>query len=376
MQYTPYNNPLKKLHLEDLAFQKTDVIISPPEYKDFSNHPDPAYKNYKPINRELFVTSFLDFLSQFHHKKALKAMVIHDKEKLEMDAFIYFETKEIICKHIPKHGNFMAWMNHFLEERHQSIEEDRKNGLFERQPELNPNPPIMAIFENTSVQFRSVHTGLLVDIKPYEKTGLFLHKNAPKKYKEKSENEKKVAFLKPYINFKRTYNLTKIEDYLFDLIGVKVVENPKTINYEETYQKFEKEAGYAFPEELKVLPTIAEYVWEIPSCNVFNPKDIMEEWENWNIIYKDWSLEDLTSNNFGDQDKTIGMYTNPFWVPFMSTGGGNFIAMDFAPNKNGKSGQIIAFGSDEIKIRLLADNLEEFYMKMANGEDVCNFGFD
>ncbi|PHS31850.1 MAG: hypothetical protein COA95_05020 [Methylophaga sp.] len=70
------------------------------------------------------------------------------------------------------------------------------------------------------------------------------------------------------------------------------------------------------------------------------------------------------------------MYTNPYRIPFLSTGGGNFIAIDYAPGNKGQSGQIIAFGADEIKIRFIAENMQDFLKQFIEGKDVLNNGFD
>ena len=100
----------------------------------------------------------------------------------------------------------------------------------------------------------------------------------------------------------------------------------------------------------------------------------LQEWKNWKQIYDDWPLEDLTGNNDSDANKTLGIYTNPYWIPFLHDGTGNFIAIDYAPNTAGQSGQIIAFGADEIKIRFIAKDMEDFLQQLLNGKDVLNNG--
>lgn len=86
-------------------------------------------------------------------------------------------------------------------------------------------------------------------------------------------------------------------------------------------------------------------------------------------------LADLKGNSKPDGRKTIGVYTNPYWVPFINTSGGNFIAIDFAPGSKGTAGQIIAFGADEIKIRCLTNNLTDFITQIADSKEPWNNGF-
>lgn len=86
-------------------------------------------------------------------------------------------------------------------------------------------------------------------------------------------------------------------------------------------------------------------------------------------------LIELKGNSQPDGRKTLGIYTNPYWVPFLSTGGGNFIALDYAPGSQGTSGQIIAFGADEQKIRFIAINMADFLEQYIKSDVVLSTGF-
>jgi cell wall assembly regulator SMI1 len=48
------------------------------------------------------------------------------------------------------------------------------------------------------------------------------------------------------------------------------------------------------------------------------------------------------------------------WFPFASDGGGNYLAVDMAPDINGTAGQIIAFGRDERVNCQLAPDMQTF----------------
>ena len=54
------------------------------------------------------------------------------------------------------------------------------------------------------------------------------------------------------------------------------------------------------------------------------------------------------------------LYTTPKVVPFLSDGGGNFVALDFNPDVAGISGQVITTGRDEVRRYVLAPNVEAF----------------
>ena len=165
---------------------------------------------------------------------------------------------------------------------------------------------------------------------------------------------------------------------LWEHLAVIEVSKPLEIpDYSKEYQEFKELSGFDFPENLKTLYQISNAHLDIHELNLLTPDEVVDEWKNWKQIYDDpnWMLMDLTGNNHPDGKKTIGIYTNPYRLPFMATGGGNFVAMDFAPGSKGTPGQIIAFGADEIKIRHLADNLTDFLQQIKDGKDPWNNGF-
>jgi cell wall assembly regulator SMI1 len=118
--------------------------------------------------------------------------------------------------------------------------------------------------------------------------------------------------------------------------------------------------GFALPAELQVI-----YQLNDGAKNAFFGLDLMPlseviaAWEEWKCIFDDWSLDELMGNNTSDRNKTLGMYTNPYWIPFIDNISGNFFGLDLMPNQAGKRGQIIAFGADTDDIICIADSLNQ-----------------
>ncbi|MGB0906218.1 MAG: SMI1/KNR4 family protein [Maricaulaceae bacterium] len=212
---------------------------------------------------------------------------------------------------------------------------------------------------------------------PYENTGAWIIKGAPKDYTKRERRRETDAYIKPFINTKGTLqNPEQIETFFRLYAQQNTLSLQPAIDDTNIYTAFEGATSYAYPPELKVIAQISDGAPNFASGYEFlSAANVYREWKNWKDIYEDWSLEDLTGNNETDRDKTLGVYTHPYWVPFMHDGAGNFIAIDYAPNIKGASGQIIAFGADAVKVRYLAKDMTEFLRLLSAGEDVMNYGF-
>ncbi len=378
IQSIPYNNQLKKVELVDIIFNTIALKEIPePYFKDNSNHKSTTARDYKSYDKMGFRDSLLNHLSEKFEHTVLKLIIITPKdENLYYDAFVYLSDKSIIGMHVKDEGNFKLWMDIIFKDQYQKLEKYKDNGQFERQPELNPKPQFMLTLGKGLFSQKWVNSGMLIDQKPYENTGAYLYKNAPKQYNEAKIAKEKQNYIKKYINTTRPSIVDKalLKKLFQEFIKAKNIKPNSSKNNEKVYEEFENSAGYAFPEELKLLLTLHN---GIENTGFLTAEQILDEWNNWKKIYDsvDWMLTDLTGNSYADGRKTIGMYTNPYWIPFLSTGSGNFIAIDYAPGNKGTSGQIIAFGADENKIRFIADNLEDFFQKLIDKEDILNNGF-
>jgi len=377
----PYNNQLKKVKFQDIAFNIVSLEEIPkPYYKDYSHHKSATARNYKSYDTMGFRDILLDQLSSYLKNNVLKLFIITPKsEELPYDAFAYLSNKTIVGMHFENKGNFKLWMDLIFAKQYQELEEYKSNGQFERQPELNPNPLFMLTLGKGQFSQRWANSGMLIDEKPYENTGVYLYKNAPKQYNEAKIAKEKQNYIKKYIQTELPdFDKEKLLDLWEQLVAIEVSKPMEISNYSKEYQEFKELTNFDFPENLKTLYQIPNAHLDIHGLGLMTPNEVIDEWKNWKQIYDDpnWMLTDLTGNNLADGRKTIGIYTNPYWIPFMTTGGGNFVAMDFAPGSKGTPGQIIAFGADEIKIRYLAENLTDFLQQINDGKDAWNNGFE
>lgn len=130
----------------------------------------------------------------------------------------------------------------------------------------------------------------------------------------------------------------------------------------EDLARFKDATGFAMPEGLAVLLGESDGATNAfgQYLNLMSVEHILREWQGWKQIFDDFMVEDLTRSYHSDENRTVAMYTTPFWVPFIDEATGNFVAVDLLPGPAGRRGQIIYFGADEFTIRVLAADLGDF----------------
>jgi len=187
--------------------------------------------------------------------------------------------------------------------------------------------------------------------------GEFICSQVPNSFIAEKLTKEKADFLTPFIQLNASDNFELIEQYFKALVkqnNLNVIE-PK--NNDAIYAEFENEAGFAFPAILKSFLTLHNGVENTAFMSV---QRILKEWRDWQSIYNEWTQEELFDTDNESNIKTVPMYVTPYWVPFFNLGGGNFIALDFAPNSQGTAGQVISFGADEQSAIYEAKTLSEF----------------
>lgn len=360
----PFDGKLKKLQFDQITFYTVAL-------KNLTQQGDGSHASGK-LN---FRDELLECLSDELGEEVLKLLIVSPaKSDAPFEAFAYMKDRHIVALHWANEGLVAKGMHLVLNRWNEGIEKSRKEGRFEQQPELNPNPQALIFFSKGLFSIQSANSGMRFDERPYEDTGKFLHKHAPDKYNEAKIAREKRNYLKKYINTAGSaVDAERLKDLFLQFIAKRALEINPPIDNETIYQEFEELSGFSFPEELKVLLAVHNGV-----CNTgfLDANHILKEWKGWKAIYDEWQLQELKGNNYPDGRKTLGMYTTPYWVPFLSTGSGNFIGIDYVPGGQGKSGQIIAFGADENKIRWIAEDMSDFLQQFLDEKDVLNRGFD
>lgn len=200
----------------------------------------------------------------------------------------------------------------------------------------------------------------------FDETKLFIARNAPKSYEIEEDRQVKQNYLDSFRildSMLQEVNLAETRSLWQELIALSKDEDivlNKSADL-SLFTLFKTETALELPPELKLIYSLHDGAARLFfGFDLMSLSKVIQEWHNWKLIFDDWSLEELTGNNYSDSNLTIGMYTNPPSIPLIDLFGGNFIGMDLMPGKRGKLGQIITFGADTDTITCLAKNFNHF----------------
>lgn len=273
----PYNNELKKVQFETISFNTISLKSVPaPFYKDYSNHSDPAYRNYKTYDRFGFRDELLKELSTTLKDTVLKIIVLTPPQNVNSyEAFAYLSDKEIVPLWFYEDTNFRKWMDIIFEKNYERLKKDTDEGLFNRQPELNPNPQFMLVLGKGQFSQKWVNSGMLVDERPYENTGAYLYNKAPQQYNEAKIKGEKENYIKKYVDTNGSgLAKTSVGETFQKYIDTKNLVPNTAVNTMAIYQEFEALAGYSFPDDLKAL---FDYHNGIPETGFLSTKEVLVE---------------------------------------------------------------------------------------------------
>lgn len=113
-----------------------------------------------------------------------------------------------------------------------------------------------------------------------------------------------------------------------------------------------------FPEALAAMYAMSDGAdHAVFGRDVLSLDAMVAAWRDWKAIFDDWTVADLFGDSRPDGDVTMGMYTNPRWLPLVPRDDSHFLAVDLMPGPGGRLGQIIHFGSDQETILREAPDL-------------------
>lgn len=194
-------------------------------------------------------------------------------------------------------------------------------------------------------------------------TGAWLREHRPESWKVEGDEEAKTAFVE---QLQQTapdpveFDDLEIARAWKDLVqhaGIATADAAVDADIE----RFATATGFEMPPQLDVLLRLSN-----GASSAFGFRDLLSvdqiiaEWRGWKEIFDERTLAGLQSGSTAADDRTVGIYTNPRWVPF-ARDSGNSVAIDLLPGPAGRQGQVIYFGADEShNVRVLAHDLATF----------------
>ncbi|TMN95549.1 SMI1/KNR4 family protein [Pseudoalteromonas sp. S558] len=319
-----YTNNLKEHKWDDFHFDLIKINTLP------------EFENLDGFDAmDIFSESIFKEIQNITAKSTLKLLIITpDSTSEKAYGIAFLQDKEILTMEIEATPLFNQWLS--------SINDDASiPKVYTFTSNSNSSRPLF------NYEKELTHKGM----------GEFICSQVPNSFIAEKLSKEKADFLTPFIQLNACDDFELIEQYFKTLVkqnNLNVIE-PK--NNEAIYAEFENEAGFAFPAILKSFLTLHNGVENTAFMSV---QRILKEWRDWQSIYNEWTQEELFDTDNESNTKTVPMYVTPYWIPFFKLGGGNFIALDFAPNTKGTSGQVVSFGADEQSAIYEAKTLSEF----------------
>ncbi|BED90157.1 hypothetical protein PspMM1_26250 [Pseudoalteromonas sp. MM1] len=319
-----YNEDLKENKWDDFHFDLIKINTLP------------VFENLDSFDAmDIFSESIFKEIQNLTAKSTLKLLIITpDTTSEKVYGIAFLQDKEILTMEVEATPLFNQWFN--------LVNDD------------SSTPKIYSFTSNSSSErplFGNENDYI------FKETGKFICSQVPNSFVAEKLSKEKADFLTPFIELNACDDFKLIEQHFKALVkqnSLNVIE-PK--DNDAIYAEFKNEAGFAFPAILKSFLTLHNGV---ENTAFMDAQRILKEWRDWQSIYNEWTQEELFDTDNESNVKTLPMYVTPYWVPFFNLGGGNFIALDFAPNTKGTPGQVISFGADEQSAIYEANRLSEF----------------
>lgn len=354
MKILNYDNKLKKLSFSDIEFTPVSTAKVKAIFYDEQLTPEPDSMGFKNM--------LLEVLSEEVEKDVLKYSILFTPKQPKYDGlgFLYLSDRTILPIKIEASKNYQDW--------HKVM---TKGSAFLKSDEVDwlihvSKGGTSSRGEGMSHEFNGQSFGF-EDRALYKEAGKYLHDNAPKKFNLKKIASEKRSYLKKYLQIDGEglsfdFEAFKAALSFFDeklILSILDLTNFKA--------SFLAQTGFELPASIACLYACCNGSVEAikGGYSILNVDQLLEAWEQWKSIFDEWTLGELKVHE-SDENKTLPMYTTPYWIPFMSDGNGNYIAVDLAPGKKGQAGQIITFGADEDTIKVLADDMQVFFEAIQN----------
>lgn len=347
-QLLSYASPLKKVTFDLLTFVtlSSDAMIPIIYDRQIEPEPDPF----------IFRDKLLILLSEQIGVKVIKTLLWFTPKQPDFDlvGFAYLEDKTILPYQLTPSENLSKWYEHITQD-----DGELCDWLLDYSSSNLSMSGMSHEWEGKSFTVK--------DNDIFQATGKYLFEHAPKIFNAKKIASEKKQYLKKYINTIATpFSDTELADVFKQVVQLKKIQTlPGLTTTHHFLHEFEELTSFEFPADLLQILILSNGTSSdvIEHYHLLTAQQIIAEWKGWKSIYDDWLLEELKVHS-SDGNKTLPMYTTPYWVPFLSDENGNFIAIDFAPGKKGTSGQIIAYGADESQIKCLAPNLISYFTSL------------
>lgn len=127
----------------------------------------------------------------------------------------------------------------------------------------------------------------------------------------------------------------------------------------------EKHVGQELPEDFKAFYRVHDGQGRkafglVFGLELLSLRRIKQEWDNWKRVGEDINPELARLMSSEPKGCVKPLYVNLKWIPFTTDQTGTHLGIDFDPDRKGVVGQVIAFGRNENKKKVLARSFRDY----------------
>ena len=362
MRLLPYTTALRKVILEQLLPEQVTTLDLPGPYREA---PNPYYPNRtEDWDQRGFAQDFRKQLSEQAGAEVIKAIsFVPEARGQALRTFAYLPDKQVAVFQVAATEPLQAWCPILFSDFYDLAE-----------GEADASGPFLPACEWTVRGNGYSASRSSRSESPFDKIGRRIYKEAPDVYHTERTAREKKRFVEKYAETAGAdIDLNELHSVIATALAKRGFRPTPPSDNANAYAQFAEEAGYQVPPDLRVL---LDAHGGIPGTGFLTAEAMLREWRGWQMIYSaaDQMLSDLRANSAPDGHLTRGLYASPYYLPFLDRGAGDFLAVDLMPGRKGHSGQVIAIGPGEDKVRFIAQDLLAFFRTLGESDDVYDEG--
>jgi len=127
----------------------------------------------------------------------------------------------------------------------------------------------------------------------------------------------------------------------------------------------ERHLGVSLPDDFKAFYSVHNGQGEgeiglVFGLELLSVERIREEWDNWMSLGEDINADFAHAMSSEPEGHVRPLYLNRKWIPFTTDQTGTHLGLDFDPDVKGVSGQVIVFGRDQDRKKVLARSFRDY----------------
>jgi cell wall assembly regulator SMI1 len=134
---------------------------------------------------------------------------------------------------------------------------------------------------------------------------------------------------------------------------------------EKAMGALERHLGVSLPDDFKAFYSVHNGQRQgqfgvVFGLELLSVRRIRQEWDNWASLGEEINADFAHAMSSEPEGYVRPLYLNPRWIPFTTDQTGTHLGLDLDPDVQGVAGQVIAFGRDQDRKKVLARSFRDY----------------